>query len=917
MNKPINPPKLLLRFFRWFCHPDYVEDIEGDLLERFEKRSAESGLRRAKWRFTLEIIKLFRPGIIRPMEGAQRINNYGMFKTMFTIAWRNALRQKQFTTLNLLGLAIGISTSLIISLFIFNELTYDTFHEHADRIYRVNQPNIWGDWDEMISATGPNVAVALREDAPEFEQVTRLLYQGAQIARPALQGENKTIFKEPLFYGAEDNFFKVFSFDFIAGDKNTALSEPKSILLTLETAIRYFGENHQPHDIIGKTIEVKTWDGAWETYSVKGILGNIPERSHIQFDVLVSLSSYQEQMNRDGWKWIWTAFSTYGLVQEGTNVDALEARIQEIPPKWAPPTTERIFNQSFKEFTAGHEWRLDLQPLCEVYSAGSPTNQSFGPTGNPLFVKIFGAIGVLVLLLSAINFMNLSTARSSNRAKEVGIRKVLGSQKKSLISQFILESTLFVALGTLLAIIVVFSTLDWFNAFTGKQLDLMMLFSQPIFIVALLLFILFLGFLSGSYPAFYLSSFAPIHVLKGKASQGFKGKFLRNSLVVFQFTISIALIICASFVQKQLTYASRLDLGFNKENIIQLHNIEQFGFETQSIKTRLQAMPAFDHVAKSFGIPPNIWSGDRYKAADGNEQVVQFRNVRIDEDYLDLLGVELLVGRNFDLSHPTDKYKVVINESAARMLGWGDQSNFQNDSPLGKKIALASGDEDEFEVIGVVKDFNINDIKSEILPLIMIHHLNDKVWDYGAGRSFYSMRLNPEYVKNTNDLNQLILSLQDELAQVDPSVPFEYSFMDQEFENTFRFEQKMSQVLNLFTVMALIIGCLGLFGLAAFSAEQRIKELGIRKVLGASLSELIITFSSEFTRLIIISVVIACPLAWMMMDQWLAEFAYRTSLDWWVFLAAIAGTLTIALGIISYQSLRVANLNPTETLKDE
>ena len=720
-----------------------------------------------------------------------------------------------------------------------------------------------------------------------------------------------------MFFAAEDNFLKVFSFDFIAGDPTTALSDPFNILLTEETAKRYFGEDMHPNDIIDRKVEVKAWDGRWETFTVKGILEDLPDRSHLQFEILVSLTSYQDLMDIHGWKWIWTAFSTYGLIHEDVNLNALEAKIQEIPKKWAPPTTERIFNQSFDEFTAGHPWTLDLQPLQEIYRSGTPDSHSFGPTGNPLFVKIFGAIGLLVLILSTINFMNMSTARSSSRSKEVGIRKVMGSNRSTLIKQFILESTLFVTLATILAIGIVLIALDSFNELTDKQMDLLALLGHPWVAGVLIAFIVSLGLLSGSYPAFYLSSFSPIKALKGKAAQGFKGKQLRNSLVVFQFTISIALIICSFFVQKQLAFASTLDLGFDKENILQLHNIEQFGFETQNIKTRLESLPAFDQVGKSFGIPPYIWSGDRYKAADGEGQVVQLSNVRTEEDYLDLLGVEFLAGRNFDMSRPADKYKVVINESAAKILGWGDQSSFQTDSPVGKKLALASGDEDEFEVIGVVNDFNIHNVKMEISPLVIIHHLNDQVWDYGAGRSFFSMRLNPETIKSTDKLNELILSLENELAQIDPTVPFEYSFMDQEFENSFRFEQKMSQVLNLFTAMALIIGCLGLFGLAAFSAEQRIKELGIRKVLGASLAELMLTFSSEFTKLIIIAVVIACPLAWIMMDEWLTGFAYRTSLDWWVFLVAVASALVIALGTISYQSVRVANLNPTETLKDE
>lgn len=857
----------------------------------------------------MDVLKLFRPGIIRNFEGTKKLNYYGMFKYNLKIAWRSAIRQKQFTLLNLLGLTIGIATALTIALYVQNELSYDSFHEKAARIYRVNQPNIWGDWNERASSTGPNVAVALREEAPEFEEVTRVMSQGPQIVRIERPAKN-LVFNEKDIFAVEENFFDVFTFNFIAGDKS-ATSHPNQAVLTEEAAKRYFGADINPSDVIDRSFEVKRWDGSWQLFLVKAIIEDVPSTSHIQFELLVSLKSYQEQMDFHGWKWIWTTFSTYGLVHEGTDIAALEQKIQQIPPKWAAPTTERIFNQSFEDFTDGHPWKLGLQPLNEIYSAGNPEVHFLGPTGNPLFIKIFSSIGVLVLLLSAINFMNLSTARSSTRAKEIGVRKVMGSRRKSLYNQFILESTLFVAVGTFAAIILVNFSLHWFNDLADKELDLASVIGQPFAIGVLIAFVLILGVLSGSYPALYLSSFSPIRVLKGKAIQGFKGKLLRNGLVVFQFTISIGLIICSSFVQKQLSYASTLDLGIDKNNILQIHNIDRFGFDTEVIKNKLASIPAAEKVGKSFGLPPNIFSGDRYKAV-GDEQVVQFSNVRTEEDFLDLLGLEFVAGRNFDPSFPTDKYKVIINEAAAKAVNWNIDASI-----VGKRLALASGSEDEFEVIGVVKDFNFNSLKQEIAPLVVIHHLNDKVWDYGAGRSYLSMRLNPEVLKSTDDINKLILQIEAELAQVDPNVPFEYSFMDQDFERTFRFEQKMGSVLNVFTLIAMIIGCLGLFGLAAFSAEQRIKELSIRKVLGAKISSLVILFSSEFVRLILISTLLAVPLAWLSVDHWLSSFAYRTPVEPWVFIVAISGALVVAVATVSYQSLRVSRKNPAETLKDE
>ncbi|WP_425389505.1 ABC transporter permease [Ekhidna sp.] len=906
-----NPPKFFLRFFRWYCHPRLVKPIEGDLMELYDERVKELGKKKADWKFIKDTLLLFRRDIIKPASGGQRLNNYGMFKSMIKMAWRNAIRQKQFTVLNLLGLTIGISTCFMIGLYIHDEMTFDAFHEKDDRIYRVNQPFIWGDWDRMMASTGPNVATALREDAPAFEEVTRILSLGSLTATTANSGNKSNAFKEDRIYAAEENFFDVFSFKLKAGDTKSAFEDPKSILITEKTMMRYFGEHAIPTETIGKTIEIKQYDNSWKEFSIIGILENVPARSHIQFDMLVSLKSESEMMQAHQWKWIWTAFSTYGLVKEGTNVAALERDIQAIPPKWAPPTTERIFNQTFEEFTDGHPWKLDLQPLSEVYIAGSPTGHAFGPTGNPLFIKIFGAIGFLVLVLSAINFMNLSTARATNRSKEVGVRKVLGSERSTIVKQFILESVLFVLTGTVLALMVVQLALGTFNHLAEKQIEILPYFQNPTFYLIVFALILTLGFMAGSYPALYLSSFKPIESLKGKIKTGFKGRSIRNGLVVFQFTISIALIITTFFVQKQLTYASNVDIGFAKENILQIHNVEELGFETEALKNRLVANPKFTEVGKSFGVPPFVYSGDRYKAAGPETPVVQLNNLRIDEDYLEVLGLEFLSGRNFDSNRENDKYKVILNREAVKTLGW------KLEEAVGKSVALASGGEEEHEVIGVVEDFNFNSVKQEIAPLILIHHYNDIVWDYGAGRSFYSMRLNQEVITNTDDLNQLLISLEEEMKQVDPTVPFEYSFMDQEFEATFRSERKMATILNVFTIMAMIIACLGLFGLAAFSAEQRTKELGIRKVLGASVTELAVTFSKEFTRLVLIAILLACPIAWYFVSRWLQDFAYSTPIEIWVFIAATIAAMLIAVVTISFQSLRSANRNPVETLKDE
>ncbi len=913
MEQPGKKTPALVRwmFSKWVDH-GFIEELLGDLQEMQAERFDQRGQWFAGFMYWVDAIHLL-IGFSKVRTFKTQNRSTVMFQSLFKIAWRNALRQKQFTILNILGLTLGIATTVFIALYIDDELSYDTFHEKGDRIYRVNQPNIWGDWDDWASNTGPNVATALKTDIPEFEEVTRLLSLGNQTVRGI---NHDRVFKERRVYAAEENFFDVFTFPLLSGDQNTAFDRPNTVVLTQETVSKYLGDQVGPDEAISKIISIKNYLGEWVDYEVVGVAAEIPTRSHIQFDALVSMKSEQEMMEMHGWKWIWTAFSTYVLVNENVDLLALTNKMQELPPKWAPPTTERIFNQTFEEFTKEYPWKLALQPLRNIYISPEPQYQMFGLTGNPEIVRIFGAVGVLVLILSVINFMNLSTARSTTRSKEVGVRKVLGSSRKTLVYQFVLESVFYVATSTLLALTMVYFALPAFSSLADKQMTLGYYFQFPVTYVILTVFVLIVGILAGSYPSFYLSSFQPVETLKSKLNTGRTGKGIRNGLVVLQFTISITLIICTFFVQKQLDYSSKLDVGFAKDNILQLHNIEQFGFDTDHINQRLESNPAFIKVGKSYGLPPNIYSGDRYKA-QGSEEVVQLNNVRLEEDYLDLLGVTFLAGQNFDAGRPTDKYKVVLNEKAVAMLGWGNSDQYSENSPVGKVMALASGDEDEFEVIGVVKDFNFSDLKQEIAPLVVIHHHNDKVWDYGAGRSFISLKIDSNVVNRKSDLDKLLLDLEDQMRSIDASVPFEYTFMDQDFEQAFRTEQRMATVLNVFTVMAMVIACIGLFGLAAFSAEQRTKELGIRKVLGAAVLNLVRTFSTEFTRLVLIAIFLATPAAYFTVRWWLSDFAYRTPIDWWVFAVAIIGALLLATGTISFQSFKVAYQNPVDALKDE
>lgn len=842
-----------------------------------------------------------------------------MFSNMFKTAWRSALRQKQFSLLNILGLSIGITTCLLIGLYVKHELNYDKFHTHHERIYRINQSFIWGDWNKQQATTGPNVALALMADIPEFEEVTRVLAPSPFAVLHKNQANEITSLLQKKHLVVDNNFFEIFSYQALYGDLGKALNGPGKVVLTEETAQKYFGQKNP----IGQTLKMKgvilegneNQESAWQRFEVTAVLKDFPENSHIRFDMLSSMSSYPEIKAMES-AWTWTTFVNYGLVKENTNMASLKAKMQEVPKRHAAPTLQRLFNQTFAELEAsGKSWNLYLQPLNEVYLDREKGNM-IGPVGSRNHLSIFTSVGAIILVLSCINFMNLSTARATKRSREVGVRKVLGSGKNALIRQFVFESLLYALLSMVIAIIAAELLLSSFNNLSQKDLSLYQELSNPAFLATLLASTIGLGLVSGLYPAFYLSSFKPTDILLGKGSKKQGGKQLRNVLVVFQFATSVVLIISTFFVHKQLTYTTNMDMGYDRENVLQLHNIEQLNHDVGALKGKLISNPSISAVGQSHEVPPNILRGDIIVTTGAEKKELQVKRMKLDADYLKLLEPDFLAGRSFETTSITDKRNgVILNTTAVKELGWGLPENYSTDSPIGKQ--LTAGRNQKFEVIGVVKDFHLNNAKYELMPLIIYHIENPFLPDSGTSPSYLSLRLNKAAVTSSEELNSLISGIRSELSILDASYPFEYSFMDQAFEQSFREEQRLAQILNIFTTMAVIIACLGLFGLAAFSAEMRIKELGIRKVLGAHTLKLMVTFSSEFTRLVLVSLIIAMPLAYYVVQYWLRSFAHKTPVNLWVFVLAGALAMLISWLTIGSQSFKVASENPVKALRNQ
>lgn len=859
----------------------------------------------------------FRFGILIEKQGLN-IDVYMIFN-MLKVGWRIAIRKTSFTLLNVIGLAVGIMVCTLVGLYVQYEYAFDSFHSKSERIYRINQTNFWGDWNSQMSVTGPNVALALKVDASEMEAISRVLRPEAFLVTSKGEADKTNSFLENSLLVADPDFFKIFSFNMIEGNPSTSLSQPNQIVITQKVAVKYFGDK----SALGKTLQLRgtilegnsAEDSKSLNFTVSGIIGNIPDQSHIQFDMVASTSSFVDIKQNES-TWVWTGFVTYALIKEGVDIPQLEQALKTIPSKWAGSTLQRIFGLTFAELHADNKsWNLFLQPLDDVYLGSNDLGNLLGPVGQMSTIRTFTAIGLLILMLSSINFMNLSTAHSSNRAREVGIRKALGAQRKSLVAQFLFEAVFLVIISTLVGLILTGVALDSFNHFSGKSINLFQQLSDPIVLFIIAGFCSLLGLLAGSYPAFYLSSFQPSNSMKGIFSIGMSAKGIRNSLIVFQFTISIALIIGSVFINKQLSYLSTFNLGYDKEHVIQLHNIEQFSADAQVLKSAFTSHPTIDIVGEAHQSPPNIMRGDIINTRLTDKDNLEVSRMKIDASYFHLLDIAFIAGRNFDESKVTDLHQaVILNAEAVQMLGWGTPETYTTDSPIGKYIYRGA---QKMKVIGVTSNFYYKSPKYKIDPLVVYHIDNKNLPDSGTSPSLLSLRINSNTVHSTNEMRDLVASLKHEAKELDPYFPFEYSFLDQEFENSFRSEQQVKSIMNAFTILALIIACIGLYGLAIFSAEKRTKELGIRKLLGASILQIVTLFSSDFTKLIVLGFLFAAPISWYFVHAWLSEFAYRTSIEIWIFVFAGIAGLLVSWTTIGFQSIKVATKNPVEALRDE
>lgn len=824
-----------------------------------------------------------------------------MLKNYFRIAWRNLARSKVYSVINIAGLSIGIACVILITLYVQDELSYDRFFQDADRIYQVNMRGLNNGAETNTGNTAPAVGPTMVNEFPEIGSCTRVYRpQGGVLVRYQENGRTERFFTEKNLLAVDSNFLQIFTYALKDGDPTTCLNEPNAIVITEQTATKYFGNA----DPMGKTLLLYN-DRV--PFKVTGVLTDIPAQSSFQFDMLAPVNAYPVVKKRS-WNWGWLQVSTYVKLQAGAgnrreDIAKLEARF----PRMVKQHAFRRQSISYEEFVQkGGKMEYNLQPFTSVhlYAAGMGTTARLQTLGNIKYIYIFSTIALFIILLACVNFMNLSTAQSAKRAKEVGIRKVLGSDKKQLVRQFLTEALLYSLIATLISFLVVLLLLHPFNEIAGKSLSFSSIFAGNNWWIIILVTV-FTGLLAGSYPAWYLTSFNPVTVLKGiKNIRTAVGHlFLRNGLVIFQFTTAIVLIICTLVVFKQLKFTQTHDLGLDKENVIVIANTNRLKESEQTFRQELARMPGVIAAGISSSIPTKVNFGDDYVPEQTGSDIPLMKEIGlssfvVDEHFAPTLQLTILKGRNFAQGF-NDSASVILNETAAKQIGWKD--------PVGKYLEYP-GNSQRFKVIGVAKDFNIESFRDIISPFALFH-TTSKTYDLGL--SCTSVRL------RAGDMAASLRSLEEKWKSFAPDIPFDYSFLSSDFEALYRSEQRMGTVFSIFTILSIFVACLGLFGLTAYTAERRTREIGIRKVLGAPVFSIVRLLSRDFIRLVILATVIAFPLAWWAMSRWLEDFVYRVSIGWQVFVLSAAAAIFISIVTISFQSIKSALANPVKSLRTE
>lgn len=809
-----------------------------------------------------------------------------MIKNYLKSAWRNIARHKFISFINIFGLTIGITCCLLILTYIINETGYDKYNTNANRTYRVTRIFYSGNGVESLhlSAVAPPFGPLLKSAFPEVQQMTRLYPNGTVILR-----YKEKLFNEENSFFADEHFFDIFSVDVTNGDKFTALNDPYTVMLTDKIAHKYFGDT----DPINKTIIL---DNTKHEFKVTGIFKPFPVNAHMHPEILISFNTLKDTAMY-GEKQLETnygnnSFYTFLLLPKGYNADNLRKRLPSFLDNYVhmPGMAGNVKTSKFVTLT--------LQKLTDIHLR-SHLDDELESNGDITRVYIFSVIALFILLIACINYMNLSTARSALRAKEIGIRKVIGAQRKEIIRQFLSESVLVTWIALLLAVILTSVLLPYIDKLSNLNLALSELYSWDI-LVALVALPFIIGLISGIYPALFMSSFKPVKVLKGVFKAGSGGVSFRKVLVVTQFAISIILIVATTVVFQQLRYIQQKSLGFNKDHILTTAYNGDLDKKYDSFRNDLLSIPGVKEAGRSSRIPSGRLLDEQGASVMQNgtlQQVkIDLKCLSTDYGFIPTFGMRMAAGRNFSRDYATDTSNYILNETAVKMLGWGSPQNaIDKDMVYGGKKG---------KVIGVVKDFHFESLHQAIVPMIFY---------MPPGGNYHRLSLKV----GGNNIPATIAAIGDTWHRYLPDVPFDYVFLDQKFQQLYSSEQEQGSLFTIFSCIAIFIACLGLFGLSAFTITQRVKEIGVRKVLGASVPQIVTELSKDFLKLVIVAAVIAFPIAWYIMNKWLLDFASRIDIEWWVFVLAGIIALIIAFATISFQSIKAANANPVKSLRSE
>ncbi len=808
-----------------------------------------------------------------------------MLKNYFKLAWRNLMKYKFISFINLFGLTIGLTCCLLILTYILNELSYDKYNKNADRIYRVTRTFYDGNGKEMLnlSTVAPPFGYYLPTDFPEIEKITRLLNNGTT----PLRYKDKLI-NEPNVYFADENLFDVFTVDVLKGNPKTALNEPFSVMLTEETARKYFGNE----DPINKVLRAN------DQFDVKvtGVYKDFPPNAHIHPNILVSFNTLKDSAvyGAENLRTNWgnNSFFTYIMLPKNYNIESMKSRF--------PAFLDKHMAGNYGPNQPSKFTKLDLQKLTDIHLY-SHTDYEAEPNGDINRVYIFSAIALFVLLIACINYMNLSTARSALRAKEIGIRKVVGASKKELVAQFLSESVLLTWSAIIIAFVLLYLLLPWLNKVSSQNLSVSILFKWQV-LVPLFLAPFVVGIISGIYPAIFMSSFQPVKTLKGLFKVGGSSISFRKVLVVTQFAISIILIITTVVVFQQLRYMQNASLGYDKDHLITMSYYTQLNDQYEAFRNTLLQNSNIKDVARSSRIPTGRLLDGMGAQVPGNDSMVpvkaDIRFLATDYDFIPAYGIPLAAGRNFSRSYGTDTSNFIINEAAVKAIGWKS-----NDQAVGKdfKYGHFSG-----HIIGVVKDFHFESLHQAITPLVFVLP--------PPSQSFYN---NISIKISGKNIASSLETIKNTWQKFLPQLPYQSSFFDENFAKLYDAERKQETIFTTFACIAIFIACLGLFGLSAFAISQRVKEIGVRKVLGASTTTIVSLLSKDFLKLVLIAAIIAFPIAWYAMHNWLQDFAYRISMHWWVFIIAAIAAAFIALITVGMQAIKAATANPVKSLRTE